>query len=225
MKIKKLFAVISAVSFLAVGTVSFRVFAEEAATEAVTTTDTTETIVSTDAVEESTEAITSTDTTESTEETAIASKTIILAEVGGFDEWANGDFSKTFELSNFGYDFGSFTSLILNGASVDSSNYSVAQNGNENITLTLRENFMSTLSEGSNYFTIDFEKVTMQSAFAVNVLEKNESEVETQVTIPAANNAKISSPKTGDSRMSSIFGLLTISGITALFSKKMKFTK
>jgi len=173
MKIKRICAVASAISLLAVMAMGNSISAEEVSTEAFTDVNNTQLSTGTSVSDESITA---------TEETTVAVKSIIVAEISVFDEWTGGDFLKTVELGAFGYDFGEFAGLMLNDTVIDSSNYTVSQNGNESITFTISEAFMSTLVKDTNYFTVDFEKVTIQPAFAVNISEAEENTTEESAT-------------------------------------------
>lgn len=193
MKIKRLYSVIAILSILSVSSVGYTISAEETVTEA--------------------------DTSVSAEETTTAVKSTIVGELNVFDEWTGDDFSKTIELSVFGYDFGVFTGLMLNDTVIDSSNYTVSQNGNESITFTINEAFMSTLSEETNYFTADFENITLQPAFAINISKVEEDTTEASTTAVVSSD-KTESPKTGNKNASALLGLLTVSGLVAFVSKK-----
>lgn len=193
MKIKRLYSVIAILSILSVFSVGYTISAEETVTEA--------------------------DTSVSAEETTTAVKSTIVGELNVFDEWTGDDFSKTIELSAFGYDFGVFTGLMLNDTVIDSSNYTVSQNGNESITFTINEAFMSTLSEETNYFTADFENITLQPAFAINISKVEEDTTEASTTAVVSSD-KTESPKTGNKDASALLGLLTVSGLVAFVSKK-----
>ncbi len=193
MKIKRLYSVIAILSILSVSSVGYTISAEETVTEA--------------------------DTSVSAEETTTAVKSTIVGELNVFDEWTGDDFSKTIELSAFGYDFGVFTGLMLNDTVIDSSNYTVSQNGNESITFTINEAFMSTLSEETNYFTADFENITLQPAFAINISKVEEDTTEASTTAVVSSD-KTESPKTGNKDASALLGLLTVSGLVAFVSKK-----
>jgi len=194
MKIKRICAVASAISLLAVMAMGNSISAEEVSTEAFTDVNNTQLSTGTSVSDESITA---------TEETTVAVKSIIVAEISVFDEWTGEDFSKTVELGAFGYDFGEFAGLMLNDTVIDSSNYTVSQNGNESITFTISEAFMSTLVKDTNYFTVDFEKVTIQPAFAVNISEAEENTTEESTTVVSYN--KTESPKTGDISSADIF--------------------
>lgn len=193
MKIKRLYSVIAILLILSVSSVGYTISAEETVTEA--------------------------DTSVSAEETTTAVKSTIVGELNVFDEWTGDDFSKTIELSAFGYDFGVFTGLMLNDTVIDSSNYTVSQNGNESITFTINEAFMSTLSEETNYFTADFENITLQPAFAINISKVEEDTTEASTTAVVSSD-KTESPKTGNKDASALLGLLTVSGLVAFVSKK-----
>lgn len=107
---------------------------------------------------------------------------------------------------------------MLNDTVIDSSNYTVSQNGSESITFTISEAFMSTLVKDTNYFTVDFEKVTIQPAFAVNISEAEENTTEEATTVVSYN--KTESPKTGDKGVGLLLGFFSISGLTALLAKR-----
>ncbi len=233
MKLKKICAVLSAVSLLAVAGMGQIVSAEEVPTEVVTNTDNTEpTLATTTITENSGETTTTTEisketstvVTEASDETTTTVdeetdlfKKVVLLELATVDKWNSGDFSKTVELSSFGYDFGSFTNLIIKDKAIDSSNYIVSQNGNESITFTLNEAFIKSLSTDTNYFTVDFENVKLESAFVVSTSKAEEN---TKPITNEVSNKKVPAPKTGNNSVGLLFGLLAVSGATAFISKK-----
>lgn len=209
MKNKKILSAILAT--ITVLTCSSNIVSAEETTEA-----TTESV--TEVTSEITTEITN-ETTAATEETTVAIKTTIVGELSIFDTWTGGDFSKTINLGTFGYDFGAFANLMLHGAVIDRSNYTVSQNGNESITFTISAAFMSTLSADTNYFTADFEKVAIRHAFAVDMSDVNENATK-EYTTDVVTNKKTASPKTADKGMDLLLGVLTVSGLTAFLSKK-----
>ena len=95
MKIKRIGAVASAISLLAVMAMGHSISAEEVSTEAFTDVNNTQLSTGTSVSDESITA---------TEETTVAVKSIIVAEISVFDEWTGGDFFKTVELGTFGYE-------------------------------------------------------------------------------------------------------------------------
>lgn len=210
MKNSKIFAALAIAAVSALSAVTFSVNAEETSeTEAVTE-------AVTEAAEETTAA-------ETEDETAPV-KTVIQAEMFVNEEWnGSGDYTATIALSEFELDFGEFVSLLDGKDNViDSSYYTVAQNGNESITFTVSEKYLQSLTEGNKYFYVDFENVYMSPGFAVKITPA-ETAVNTDTVSDSAVVPETGSPKTGSEGVGMAFGLLTVSGAAAFITRKKKY--
>lgn len=85
MKVKRIGAVVSTISLLAVMAMGHSISAEEVSTEAFTDVNNTQLSTGTSVSDESITA---------TEETTVTVKSIIVAEISVYDEWTGGDFLK-----------------------------------------------------------------------------------------------------------------------------------
>lgn len=209
MKNSKIFAALAIAAVSVLSAVTFSVSADETSETEAVTEAVTETVDS--AAEETTEA-------ETEDETAPV-KSVILSEMFVNKEWnGSGDYTATIALSEFGHDFGAFVSLLDGKDNViDSSYYTVVQNGNESITFTVSEKYLQSLPEGNKYFYVDFENVFMSPGFAVKI-----SPAETAVNTDSDDVPKTGSPKTGTKGVGMAFGLLAASGMAALVTRKKK---
>ena len=217
MKRKFKFIVVSAViASLAAAVVS--VSANEAFEEETDITEAATEVTTEELTEQTTEAVAE----ESAEETNTSFKHIIIFEPGNvLTSWnGKGNYTETFNLTEFEHDFGFFISLSKDDDQIDGSNYTVMKNGNESITLTLSEEYLKSLDAGNHYFTVDFENVTLRGILAFNILE-TKSEVKNKLI----SDSVTGSPKTGTHGVGLVFSIITVSGTIAFITRKKYWYK
>ena len=229
-RITKALAVLAAVTAIALSALS--VSAEdttEPVTEPAVTTTAEETTEPTTSAAETTESETTVQTTVTTAptETTTAEATrphgIILFESGPvFDPnwkseniWTEGTHTRTFDLTSYNYEsephiFGDFCGLFCRGKEIESDCYSVEYDRDKSITFTFNENFRKKHEEGSYWFTVEFENMTMRGWF------------EFVLASPRTADKNTGSPKTGDKGVSLASSLLLLSGAGVLISRKRK---
>lgn len=223
MKKKRLLS-IAVTSILAVSTLSAltcTAFADDVtetetnATEATTETEanTTEAATEQPTTEAPTQAITEPETTEPDDDW------ILVDDYYDVVEWSgSGDLTLTMDISGLGLDFGSFYALYdYDLEEIDSSYYTITMNGNDSLTITVKEELLMSLTDGYYFILADFEKVTLAPAFIVEIPEKKEVSSTEQTTVK-----KTGSPKTGVKGIGLATAMLSISGAAAFITKKKK---
>ena len=129
----------------------------------------------------------------------------------------NGDYT-AMDVSELGLEFGSFYALYdydLN--EIDSSYYVLTMNGNDTLTITVKEELLMSLTDGYYFIVADFEKVTLAPAFIVEIPEKAEASAVEQTTVK-----KTGSPKTGVKGVGLAAAMLSLSGAVAFITRKRK---
>lgn len=223
MKKKRLLS-IAVTSILAVSTLSAltcTAFADEVSeTETSTTEATTETEANTTeaptdqpTTEAPTQAITEPETTEPDDDYIFVDDHYEVVEWSG-----SGDLTLIMDISGLGLDFGSFYALYdYDLEEIDSSYYTITMNGNDSLTITVKEELLMSLTDGYYFILADFEKVTLAPAFIVEIPEKKEVSSTEQTSIKKAG-----SPKTGVKGIGLATAMLSISGAAAFITKKKK---
>lgn len=178
MKRKRLLsiAVSSILAVSSLSAVTFTANAEETTEAGAGTTE-----ASTEAETEATTEAATEPSTEATTEAPTEQETIDPYEDWVFVEdyyevveWSgSGDLTLTMDVSELGLEFGSFYALYdydLN--EIDSSYYVLTMNGNDTLTITVKEELLMSLTDGYYFIVADFEKVTLAPAFIVEIPEK-----------------------------------------------------
>ena len=222
MKRKRLLsiAVSSILAVSSLSAVTFTANAEETTEAGAGTTE-----ASTEAETEATTEAATEPSTEATTEAPTEQETIDPYEDWVFVEdyyevveWSgSGDLTLTMDVSELGLEFGSFYALYdydLN--EIDSSYYVLTMNGNDTLTITVKEELLMSLTDGY-YIVADFEKVTLAPAFIVEIPEKAEASAVEQTTVK-----KTGSPKTGVKGVGLAAAMLSLSGAVAFITRKRK---
>lgn len=222
MKNKRKFkAIVVSAVIASFASAAFSVSADEASESETNITESTTEVATEEFTEQTTEALTEESTEYVTgvtnEETNTPFKRVIIFEPGNvLKSWnGKGNYTETFDLTEFEYDFGSFISLSKDGDQIDGSNYTVMQNGNESITLTLSVEYLKSLDAGNHYFTVDFENVTLKGILAFNI-----PETKSEVKNKSISDAATGSPKTEAHGVGLVFSIITVSGTIAFITRK-----
>ena len=190
----------------------------EDATEPVTTSAEETTEAETTAQTTVTSALTETTTTEATRPHAVIifeSGPAMVPNWKSENIWTEGTHTRTFDLTSYNYEsephiFGDFCGLFCGDEEIDRDCYSVQYDKDKSITFTFNENFRKKYEEGSYFFTVEFENITMRSWF------------EFVLASPRTADKNTGSPKTGDKGVSLASSLLLLSGTGILISRKRK---
>ena len=223
MKRKRLLsiAVSSILAVSSLSAVTFTANAEETTEAGAGTTE-----ASTEAETEATTEAATEPSTEATTEAPTEQETIDPYEDWVFVEdyyevveWSgSGDLTLTMDVSELGLEFGSFYALYdydLN--EIDSSYYVLTMNGNDTLTITVKEELLMSLTDGYYFIVAYFEKVTLAPAFIVEIPEKAEASAVEQTTVK-----KTGSPKTGVKGVGLAAAMLSLSGAVAFITRKRK---